>query len=183
MLTHTDAGYHSWRSYSGSISNRANGHNVEGWGQEKYGHPVDDAHPFDLEAYNSSYSGAHFTTWAFFCAPFSFKSKTDRTAIYRLLYITEFCPTLAGAVLQLVMQRIKAGRDASSYQAAMNLYNAALPEGADRIDVDPAWSESVVIKNTGESNKLEVEFKTYTSNMIKENNRVSPGIWLIYLGV
>lgn len=24
--------------------------------------PVDDAHPFDLEAYNASYSGAHLTT-------------------------------------------------------------------------------------------------------------------------
>lgn len=23
--------------------------------------PVDDAHPFDLEAYNASYSGAHLT--------------------------------------------------------------------------------------------------------------------------
>lgn len=96
--------------------------------------------------------------------------------------MAEFCPTLASAAFQLAMQRIKAGRDASFYQAAVNLYNAALPEGADRVEIDPAWFESVVIKNTSERNKLEVELKTYTSNMIKESIRVSSSSCLISLG-
>ncbi|KAH8112809.1 26S proteasome subunit RPN7-domain-containing protein [Phellopilus nigrolimitatus] len=114
---------------------------------------VDDAHPFDLEAYIAGYSGM--------------------TAIYRLLHILERCPTLANATFQLAIQRIKAGRDVAFYRALVNLYNVVLPEGADFIEVDDAWSEAVMAANTNERNKLEVELKTYQSNMIKESIRMA----------
>lgn len=97
----------------------------------------------------------------------------DRTAIHRLLYILEFCPTLTKPAFQLAEQRIKAGRDPSFYQTALNLYNVNLPEGAEREEVDAAWLEKIMAQNTSERNKLEVELKTYTSNMIKESIRVS----------
>ncbi|EJD01854.1 uncharacterized protein FOMMEDRAFT_87024 [Fomitiporia mediterranea MF3/22] len=114
---------------------------------------VDEAHPFDLGAYNASYN--------------------NRTAIYRLLYILELCPSLAKEAFQLAVQRIKAGRDPQLYQNALNLYNTSLPEGSEGEEVDAAWLEKVVASNTSERNKLEVELKTYTSNMIKESIRMA----------
>ncbi|KAL5478528.1 hypothetical protein ACEPAI_2712 [Sanghuangporus weigelae] len=114
---------------------------------------VDEAHPFDLEAYNASYS--------------------DRTAISRLLYILEVCPSLKEAAFRLVEQRIKAGSDVSVYQRALILYTGRLPDGTPNEDVDMDWIEKTNASNTSERNKLEVELKTYTSNMIKESIRMA----------
>ena len=73
------------------------------------------------------------------------------------------------------MQRIKTGRDVSFYNNAVNLYNQTLPDGADREGVDAQWVESTQASNMHERNKLEVELKTYQSNMIKESIRVRIG--------
>ncbi|KAI5121928.1 hypothetical protein M0805_000257 [Coniferiporia weirii] len=114
---------------------------------------VDDAHPFELEAYIAGYS--------------------ERVAIYRLLYVLEHCPMLADAAFRLAIQRIKAGRDPSLYRTAVNSYNDARPDGGDRVETDEVWVESVSKANTAEQNKLEVELKTYQSNMIKESIRMA----------
>ncbi|PAV18220.1 G pathway suppressor 1 [Pyrrhoderma noxium] len=114
---------------------------------------IDDAHPFDLETYVSGYS--------------------DRAAIIRLLYILECCPSLARPAFDAAVQRIKTGRDVSFYNNAVNLYNQTLPDGADREEVDAQWVESTQASNMHERNKLEVELKTYQSNMIKESIRMA----------
>ena len=60
----------------------------------------------------------------------------------------------------------------SFYETAINIYNSGLPEGAPKAEPDLAWVEKTSASNTSERNKLEVELKTYTSNMIKESIRV-----------
>ena len=74
---------------------------------------------------------------------------------------------------QRALQRIRAGRDPAFYQTAVNLYNNYVQSDKEKEEVDAAWLEKVNAQNTSERNKLEVELKTYTSNMIRESIRVS----------
>ena len=62
-------------------------------------------------------------------------------------------------------------RDLNLYQLALNL-QASL--GANEIapPVDDGWIQQIHSKNQSQRNKLEVELKTYQSNMIKESIRV-----------
>ncbi|KAG1764552.1 26S proteasome subunit RPN7-domain-containing protein [Suillus occidentalis] len=96
--------------------------------------PVDDAHPFDLDAYISGYSG--------------------RTAFDRLVHIISTCPTLAPQALKLAFAQIEELRDPTLYQTVMNAYDAV----ADLPEVQlPPTSElcSVTKKNQAERTKLE----------------------------
>ncbi|KAH0831324.1 26S proteasome subunit RPN7-domain-containing protein [Lanmaoa asiatica] len=123
--------------------------------------PIDDAHPFDLDAYIASYTG--------------------RTAVDRLITITASCPFIAPQALKLAFNHLYRLRDPSLIQAALSAYAsaAALPEGqglpsaGDVVVVDTAWIEEVTKKNVAERTKLEVELKTYTNNMIKESIRMA----------
>ncbi|KAH7883123.1 26S proteasome subunit RPN7-domain-containing protein [Phlebopus sp. FC_14] len=123
-------------------------------------HPVDDAHPFDLDAYISSYTG--------------------RTAVDRLIFIISTCPSIASQALKLAITRIQRLRDPSLYQMAISAYEGimALPEGlglppiGDLTLLDTHWMEQVTRRNVAERTKLEVELKTYTNNMIKESIRM-----------
>ncbi|KAG9310109.1 26S proteasome subunit RPN7-domain-containing protein [Chiua virens] len=123
--------------------------------------PVDDAHPFDLDAYIASYTG--------------------RTAVDRLLTIIASCPAIAPQALKLAFSHLYHLRDPSLVQAALTAYAnaAALPEGQglppanDVVVVDTAWIEEVTKRNVAERTKLEVELKTYTNNMIKESIRMA----------
>lgn len=84
------------------------------------------------------------------------------------------CPTLALQAYHLAVQRIRDGRDTGFYQRAVKLYNTSTAEDpAQPAVVDAAWAEQVTARNVQERNKLEVELKTYQSNMIKESIRVS----------
>ncbi|KAG2040446.1 26S proteasome subunit RPN7-domain-containing protein [Suillus americanus] len=120
--------------------------------------PVDDAHPFDLDAYISGYSG--------------------RTAFDRLVHIISTCPTLAPQALKLAFAQIEVLRDPTLYQTAMNAYDAVadLPEvqlpPSEFCSVNTVWCEEVTKKNQAERTKLEVELKTYSNNMIKESIRM-----------
>ncbi|KAN0094428.1 26S proteasome subunit RPN7 domain containing protein [Tylopilus felleus] len=123
--------------------------------------PVDDAHPFDLDAYISSYTG--------------------RTAVDRLLIITASCPAVAPQALKLAFNHIYRLRDPLLVQAALAAYASAaalpecqgLPPAGDVVVVDAAWIDEVTKKNVAERTKLEVELKTYTNNMIKESIRMA----------
>ncbi|CAL1709729.1 unnamed protein product [Somion occarium] len=123
--------------------------------------PVDDAHPFDLEAYISTYTG--------------------KTVVYRLIHIISICPTLAPQAFQLAVQHILQGRDPNLYQSliiaydttAKTLPDAELPPHTDLAVIDQQWIDETNTKNQAERSKLEVELKTYTSNMIKESIRMA----------
>ena len=138
--------------------------------------PVDDAHPFDLDAYIAGYSGQSPPRPPQLSSP----PHTGRTAVDRLLAITAACPAIAPQALKLAFTHLYRLRDPSLVQATLAAYAgaAALPEGqglppaADVVAVDTAWIEEVTKKNVAERTKLEVELKTYTNNMIKESIRV-----------
>ncbi|KAI0634340.1 G protein pathway suppressor 1 [Trametes polyzona] len=121
---------------------------------------VDEAHPFELEAYISSYSG--------------------RTYVERLLHIMSVCPTLAPQALQLAISEALKGRDTSLYRTIFTtyerVYNEAggeLPELSTLATLDQKWLDETTAKNQAERTKLEVELKTYSSNMIKESIRMA----------
>lgn len=94
-----------------------------------------------------------------------------RSAVIRLLHVIQHCPTLATQAFHLAVQRIQRTRDPTLYQAAVSHYNA-LPGVTEQASVDQKWMDEVQVKNQSERNKLEVELKTYQSNMIKESIRV-----------
>ncbi|KAF8551847.1 hypothetical protein OG21DRAFT_1512235 [Imleria badia] len=139
----------------------ANQYTTQQQPRRRQARPVDDAHPFDLDAYIASYTG--------------------RTAVDRLLVITASCPAIAPQALKLAFNHIYRLRDPSLVQAALAAYASAiaLPEGqglpsaGDVVVVDTAWVEEVTKKNVAERTKLEVELKTYTNNMIKESIRMA----------
>ncbi|TCD63420.1 hypothetical protein EIP91_005419 [Steccherinum ochraceum] len=120
--------------------------------------PIDDAHPFDLEAYISSYTG--------------------RTAVDRLIYLIAQCPTLAPQAFALAITQMQQLRDTTLYQRAVDAYAVAqkqkedLPPHTEVAAVDATWVEKTNAKNVADRTKLEVELKTYSSNMIKESIRM-----------
>lgn len=95
----------------------------------------------------------------------------------RLQYIISICPALAVPALQLAAQHIFKTRDVDLYRSTAIIYdgvatNAQLPPAAEVAPLDQAWYEEWASKNLSERTRLEVELKTYTSNMIKESIRV-----------
>lgn len=95
----------------------------------------------------------------------------------RLVYIITICPVLAVPALQLAVQHIFKTRDVDLYRHTAGAYdavaaNAQLPPAAEVAPLDQAWYDEWSSKNLSERTRLEVELKTYTSNMIKESIRV-----------
>ena len=95
----------------------------------------------------------------------------------RLVYIINICPSLAVPALQLATQHIFKTRDVDLYRNTASAYdvvaaNAQLPPAAEVAPLDQAWYDEWTSKNLAERSRLEVELKTYTSNMIKESIRV-----------
>lgn len=104
---------------------------------------------------------------------------TGRTAIERLIHIVVTCPSIAPEAFQLCLQHIHKSRDPSLYQSLLNAYEQASASGAtglpDPLEIarlDTRWTEDVMARNMADKNKLEVELKSYTNNMIKESIRV-----------
>ena len=95
----------------------------------------------------------------------------------RLVYIINICPTLAVPALQLAAQHIFKTRDVDLYRNIANIYDAVaadaqLPPATEVAPLDHVWYDEWSSKNLSERTRLEVELKTYTSNMIKESIRV-----------
>ena len=95
----------------------------------------------------------------------------------RLVYIINICPALAVPALQLAVQHIFKTRDVDLYRNTASIYDGVavsvqLPPAAEVAPLDQAWYEEWSSKNLSERTRLEVELKTYTSNMIKESIRV-----------
>jgi COP9 signalosome complex subunit 1 len=135
--------------------------------------PVDDAHPFDLDAYISNYTGIvkhpHYH-----CIAYTFR--TGRTAVDRLIHIIAICPSIAVQTFHVAVQYIHQLRDPNLYQTALTALEQSLGQQAENIPddvLDPKWIDDVVARNQAERLKLDVELKTYSNNMIKESIRVS----------
>ena len=93
------------------------------------------------------------------------------------MYIINVCPTLAVPALQLAVQHIFKTRDVDLYRNVAGAYdvaaaNSQLPPAAEVAPLNQAWYDEWSSKNLSEKTRLEVELKTYTSNMIKESIRV-----------
>ncbi|KAI0826182.1 PCI-domain-containing protein [Irpex lacteus] len=121
--------------------------------------PVDEAHPFDLENYISSYSG--------------------RTVVDRLTWIIQQSPSIAPQALQIAMVHVPQLRDGNVVTALHYAYEQAaagqdeFPPFEELTKVDQAWLDELARRNNEDRVKLEVELKTYTSNMIKESIRMA----------
>lgn len=116
-------------------------------------------HTFDWEAYIANYHG--------------------RTRIQRLLFLASQSPALrrpcSEAALSLITSSTK---DVHAYHQALAIRNtsphhdqAALPR-EQRLPADTAWVESTERSNRAESQKLDLELRNYTNNLIKESIRV-----------
>lgn len=102
-----------------------------------------------------------------------------RTYVDHLLHIMSVCPTLAPQALQLAVKEALKGRDPTLYRNVFAAYERAhqdapeeTPELSAIATLDQKWIEDTTAKNLSERTKLEVDLKTYTSNMIKESIRV-----------
>ena len=95
-------------------------------------------------------------------------------------------PTLAPQALQLAVKEALKGRDTSLYRHIFTTYDRVhveasdeVPESSTLVTHDTKWVDDTNTKNNAERTKLEVELKTYSSNMIKESIRVCVyRIWL-----
>src|SRR6188768_3201701 len=87
--------------------------------------------------------------------------------------IANACPSLAQPALARAVKLLRESREPQLYQNAVAMHNN-LPglAAADQIEPDKKWLDDVQSLNASERNKLEVELKAYTSNMIKESIRV-----------
>ena len=102
-----------------------------------------------------------------------------RSYVELAVHIMSVCPTLAPQALQLATKEALKGRDTALYRNIYAAYDRIYPEVSDEIPEasavvpqDIKWIEDTNAKNAAERTKLEVELKTYSSNMIKESIRV-----------
>ncbi|KAH9974350.1 G protein pathway suppressor 1 [Lactifluus volemus] len=126
---------------------------------------LDDAHPFDLDAYVTGYSG--------------------RAALDRLIHVIQLSPPLAPEALTRALQLLvePTQRDTEYYKTILSSYEATASRPDVKIpsldDLVPdhrqfvAWAEKTNERNNAEHKKLEVELRTYTGNMIKESIRMA----------
>lgn len=94
-----------------------------------------------------------------------------RMTIQRLLHIAKHAPMLTPSALQLAIQYILQTSNTSLYLSTLQEYNA-LPS-IEPLPVQQKWVETTNAKNLSQKNRLDVELKQYTSNLIKESIRVS----------
>ena len=101
--------------------------------------------------------------------------------IDRLVYIIQQCPTVALQAIQFAHGQVGNLKDPNLF---LNLYDAYerasvavpeehLPPWSEIMKLDQTFVEELNRKNLDQKTRLEVELKTYASNMIKESVRVS----------
>lgn len=91
--------------------------------------------------------------------------------IQRLLHIARHAPILAPSALQLAIQYILQTSNTILYLNTIQEFNA-LPS-VEPLPIQQKWVETTNARNSSEKNRLDVELKQYTSNLIKESIRVS----------
>jgi len=88
-----------------------------------------------------------------------------------LLFIAGACPSLAPQALSKAVDYALQGQDVQIYQVVLNHYNGIVgPQNARPVDQE--WLDKTSTRAQADKDKLEVELKMYTGNMIKESVRV-----------
>jgi COP9 signalosome complex subunit 1 len=88
-----------------------------------------------------------------------------------LLFIAGACPSLASQALSKAVDYALQGQDVQIYQVVLNHYNVTVgPQNARPVDQE--WLDKTSARAQADKDKLEVELKMYTGNMIKESVRV-----------
>jgi hypothetical protein len=108
--------------------------------------------------------------------------------IERLIHIIAVCPPLARQAAEHAARVIPTLRDPMLYGAVQNVYESTraktgseLPPPSEVVVVDQKWADQTTSKNQSERQKLEVELKNYTNNMIKESIRVCSSIYATHI--
>ena len=95
----------------------------------------------------------------------------DRASIKRLFFIANACPPLAPLALSRAVEYALEGKDSTLYQNVVSTYNNVVgPQRGVRLNQE--WLDRTAQRSQAERDKLEVELKMYTGNMIKESIRV-----------
>lgn len=83
---------------------------------------------------------------------------------------------LAPQAVTQAIKLLKQTQDTTTYLTAVQAYNS-LPGVTNFIEPDTAWIEQTQINVASETERLDVELKSYLSNMIKESTRVRPRLY------
>ena len=95
-------------------------------------------------------------------------------------FIAASCLPLAPQALAKALEYTLEGKDTTLYQNVLVQYNSfASPQDIKELDAE--WVERTSTKAQTEKDKLEVELKMYTGNMIKESIRVSLSFLMVGL--
>lgn len=89
----------------------------------------------------------------------------------RLLFIASASPALAPQALSKAIDYAVQGQDIQLYHHAFATYNSLVGSQNAR-PLDQEWLDKTAAKAQADKEKLEVELKMYTGNMIKESVRV-----------
>jgi COP9 signalosome complex subunit 1 len=90
-------------------------------------------------------------------------------------------PTLAPQAYTIALQLIQQSRDPATYQHLLQTYEQLASSAGAEYKIlpatslpalNPTWIDETVARNQAERNKLEVELKQYSNNLIKESVRV-----------
>jgi COP9 signalosome complex subunit 1 len=130
---------------------------------------VDDDHPFDIDAYMTGYSSMCSSIGLQLTDPLIFWD-TDRNAAVRLLFIARNAPRLHDRAIQLASELVLKTKDVKLYGDILSEANS--PHSSHHLTPNHKWVEETTHRNTSEKDRLEVDLKTYTTNLIKESIRV-----------
>jgi COP9 signalosome complex subunit 1 len=110
------------------------------------------------------------------------KTLTGKTLVDRMVHIMNVSPQIAAHAATLAAREIPRTRNPALYGTVQQAYDVSRAMAAslgtehpltpEVVVVDSAWVDSVTARNNAERQKLEVELKGYTTNMIKESIRV-----------
>jgi COP9 signalosome complex subunit 1 len=99
-----------------------------------------------------------------------------------MVHIMNVSPQIAAHAATLAAREIPRTRNPALYGMVQQAYDVSRamaaslgtehPPTPEVVVVDSAWVDSVTARNNAERQKLEVELKGYTTNMIKESIRV-----------
>lgn len=106
-------------------------------------------------------------------------SSTGRHKIQRLMFIGRSCPELSVDAFRLAaITTMQETMDTELYQSAYSKYTEARkqspthPETSDVLEPNSDWIATTNLAAQKEKDKLQVELKSYQSNLIKESIRV-----------
>lgn len=154
---------------------------------------VSESSPYDLDQVANTWEGEECTFIIYLTDQDTDLRAllTGRSKINRLLYVSNSSPSLCGAALALALTSIKQlTLDIQLYQEVFHLYRqhiSAIESGSEQdptavswydatkgnqVQLDRNWLDQAKKDAQSGKEKLEVELKGYTTNLIKESIRV-----------